>query len=246
MSKPENALQPQPSHPNWHQPTPLHGKHGVPMRLHNILSYAVTLVLFPLVGVFSHPGSFKHPFGKPILALATLLWMLHFARRTAESAWIHRYSKPPAPYLGVLLEYLYYWGQGSLIAYKLSAPDYLGTSVLQLALGILLFTFAEAGNAWSHFKLHSLRAPGELAHRIPRGGLFERVSSPHYLFEILAWWGYALAFPCAPTLLFASLTTAILLSWGRARQRSYMREFDGQNGRDLYPSQRRAVIPWIF
>jgi len=246
MSEPETASQARRSHPNWHQPTLLHGKHGIPMRLHNILSYTATLVIFPVVAVFSHSGSFERLFGQPILALATLLWMLHFARRTAESAWLHRYSKPPAPYLGVLLEYLYYWGQGSLIAYTLSAPDYSEPTTPQLALGLLLFALAESGNAWSHFKLHRLRAPGETAHRIPRGGPFEWVSSPHYLFEILAWWGYALAFPCAPTLLFASLTTVMLLSWGRARQRSYLREFDGQDGRELYPPQRRAVVPWVF
>ncbi|MDX2055032.1 MAG: DUF1295 domain-containing protein [Polyangiaceae bacterium] len=231
----------------WHQITLLHGKHGVPMQLHNIVSYAITSLVFPAVVLFVRKDpDFTQLFERPLLALATLLWVLHFLRRTAESAWVHRYSKPPAPYVGVLLEYIYYWGQGGFIAYTLAAPDYRFPGPLQLILGVALFAAAETGNAWSHFHLHKLRAPGETAHRIPRGGMFERVSSPHYFFEITAWWGFALAFPCWGTFLFASLTTAILLTWGLTRHRSYLRHFDGQEGREMYPKQRRAVLPFLF
>ena len=38
----------------------------------------------------------------------------------------------------------------------------------------------------------------------------------------------------------------ILGAWAHARHVAYLKEFDGQQGREKYPSARRALIPGLF
>lgn len=217
---------------------------GLSPRLHSIVSYAGALAAFFGVVLFVGKGSLGFVSERPTLALALALWTLHFARRCAEAAWVHRYSKRLP--LGGLLAYAYYWVQGGWIAHSLSTQVDTFANELLLASGLGLFALGECGNTWSHWRLRALRAPGERARRIPHGGLFEWVSSPHYFFEILAWWGFAFAFPCPATFVFAAGTTGMLVSWGLDRHRTYVREFDGQAGRELYPPSRRALVPFLL
>jgi steroid 5-alpha-reductase/3-oxo-5-alpha-steroid 4-dehydrogenase 1 len=58
--------------------------------------------------------------------------------------------------------------------------------------------------------LRQLRAPGETGYKIPYGGLFERVSCPNYLGEIIEWSGWALATWSLPGVSFAVWTFANL------------------------------------
>jgi very-long-chain enoyl-CoA reductase len=218
------------------------GSFSIAPRLHSIIAYGGAFVVFPAVALLAAPGLLAWP--SPALSLGLLLWAIHFARRIVEAAWVHR-STRPIP-LGGLLAYPYYWVQGGFIAASLASPEYEFAFGPRVALGLMLFAAAEVGNAWCHLRLRALRAPGEAARRIPRGGPFELVSSPHYLFEIVAWWAFALALPCAATLVFATATTAILVSWGRDRHRAYLEQFDGKEGRALYPPERRALLPFLL
>ena len=51
-------------------------------------------------------------------------------------------------------------------------------------------------------------------YRIPRGGLFEVVSCPNYLGEILEWIGFAIAAVNPAAIFFAIFTMAFLLPRG--------------------------------
>ena len=81
---------------------------------------------------------------------------------------------------------------------------------------------------------------------IPRGLLFELVSCPHYSCEVVSW----LAFNCVTGTLagvvFMLAGSAILAAWAHTRHVAYRQQFDGQDGRPLYPAQRRALVPWLF
>jgi very-long-chain enoyl-CoA reductase len=81
---------------------------------------------------------------------------------------------------------------------------------------------------------------------IPRGFLFERVSCPHYGFEILTWVGFALLAGTWASRAFLLVGAGILASWARTRHVAYLRDFDGREGRELYPQERRALIPGLF
>jgi very-long-chain enoyl-CoA reductase len=216
----------------------------MPPRAHNVLSYSVALLVFVAVAgvrvaTSAAPVSF-------VVAIAGALWCLHFARRAAESAALHRYGKRQVPISDVVIEYVYYWGFAAWNAFGLTSPSYRAGNALVVALGIAVFALAELGNAKAHLMLRELRPSGTTQRAIPRGFLFERVSCPHYLFEISSWGGFALVAQTWAALAFLVLGAGILASWAHTRHVAYRKEFDGRDGRELYPAERRALIPGIF
>lgn len=215
---------------------------AVSPRVHNVLSYSVTLLTFWSVLLFR----LQYRALTTTVAIAASLWSVHFFRRTLESALVHRYSKPRVAAADYLSEYAYYWGFAAWIAWSLTAAARSVPGPGQQAVGLALFVVAEAGNARAHLMLRSLR-PGTGRERpIPRGFLFERVSCPHYLFEILSWLGFNLVSGTLAGVLFMLLGAGILAAWARTRHAAYQRAFDGREGRELYPTSRRALIPFLF
>lgn len=78
-------------------------------------------------------------------------------------------------------------------------------------------------------------------HRIPRGGYFELVSSPHMLFEVLMYVALYLLLPANTTWLFVVcwvVVNQLENSW--LTQKWYKETFPD------YPAQRRAIFPSIF
>jgi len=88
--------------------------------------------------------------------------------------------------------------------------------------------------------LLALRRPGEGGYRIPRGGLFERVSCPNYLGEIVQWGGWALATWSLAGLAFAAYTAANLVPRALSHHAWYRRRFPD------YPPERRALVPHLL
>lgn len=218
-------------------------------RKHNLISYAGALLVF--IGVvflrFKAAGDLgtQHELSTQAL-VGFSMWTLHFARRIHESASVHRYSKAKVPVGDVLIEYLYYWGFAAWNAVSLT-PEYRpSTGYGWIALGSAVFVVAEWGNARAHRMLRELRPEGSKLRVIPRGFLFERVSSPHYLFEILSWLGFALVTRTWSALAFLVVGAGILGSWARVRHVAYHKDFDGREGREAYPASRRALIPGVF
>jgi len=212
-------------------------------RLHNVLSYSVALLVFWAVLAWRSPGLSSL---SSQAWLAAALWSAHFARRSLESAFVHRYTKPSIGAGDYLTEYIYYWGFGAWIAWSVSAPTHRTPAFSVQAAGVALFALAEAGNARAHLILRALRPAGTSEKRIPRGFLFELVSCPHYLCEILSWVGFNLVTQTLAGLAFMLVGAGILGGWAHTRHVAYQREFSGQNGREAYPAKRRALIPGIF
>ena len=74
-------------------------------RVHNVLSYSVALTVFWAVLAWRSPGLASL---SSQAWLAAALWSAHFARRSLESAFVHRYSKPSIGAGDYLTEYIYY------------------------------------------------------------------------------------------------------------------------------------------
>jgi very-long-chain enoyl-CoA reductase len=201
------------------------------------------LVFVAVAGVRFVNGKMPLPL---TVAVAGALWCAHFARRAAESAGVHRYGKPRVPLGDVITEYVYYWGFAAWNAVSLTSPSYRARARGLVALGVVVFVLAELGNAKAHRMLRDLRPTGTTLRAIPRGFLFERVSSPHYLFEIASWVGFAIVTQTWAALAFLIVGAGILSSWAHVRHQAYLKDFDGQGGREKYPPQRRALIPSIF
>ncbi|HEY2405665.1 MAG TPA: hypothetical protein VGI10_06670 [Polyangiaceae bacterium] len=214
----------------------------MPPRLHNIVSYSVAALVFAgVAGLCSGRASGATQFA----FLGAAMWCVHFARRTFESAFVHRYARPAIPIADVAIEYVYYWGFAVWNALSLFSSDYQPRWSLLVWPGVLVFALAELGNAMCHVMLRELRASDSQARAMPRGFLFEWVSCPHYLFEILSWLGFAMAVQTWAALCFALLGAGILAFWARTRHAAYKKDFDGVT-RELYPAARRALVPFVF
>ncbi len=210
---------------------------ALPPRVHNALSYGVATLVLPLCLQWEEPHTI----------LIAGAWVFHFARRTAEALFVHRYSGRPVPPLDYLVEYLYYWGFAYWIARGLNASATHEAATPLLALGLSIFVVGEAGNAWAHQKLRALRSSfGSSEKKVPQGGAFELVACPHYLFEITSWVGFAVMTRVIGAFAFLGLGAAILATYARTRHLAYQKEFDGRDGRALYPTSRRALVPLVF
>lgn len=106
--------------------------------------------------------------------------------------------------------------------------------------GAALFVAGYVINRWADNVLRELRKPGETTYSIPHGGLYEVVSCPNYLGEILIWVGWAVATWSLPGLAFAFYTVANLLPRALSNHRWYREEFPE------YPARRKALIPYVL
>ena len=88
--------------------------------------------------------------------------------------------------------------------------------------------------------LFSLRDDGSTGYKIPRGGLFEKVSSPNYLGEIIEWIGFAIATWSLAGFTFAIWTFCNLAPRAFAHHQWYKEEFSD------YPEDRKALIPFVI
>ena len=106
--------------------------------------------------------------------------------------------------------------------------------------GGVIFFFGMILNIKSDDILFSLRDDGSTGYKIPRGGLFEKVSSPNYLGEIIEWIGFAIATWSLAGFTFAIWTFCNLAPRAFAHHRWYKEEFFD------YPEDRKALIPFVI
>ena len=78
---------------------------------------------------------------------------------------------------------------------------------------------------------------------IPRGGAFEFVSSPHYLFDALVYVSFLVLLPNASVSVWALLVWVTCnLAITAHRTHAWYRERFG----DSYPALRRAMVPFLW
>ena len=113
-------------------------------------------------------------------------------------------------------------------------------SVDLMPLGLVLFVVGISGNLYHHYLLSGLRKKGEKGYMLPKGGLFDYVVCPHYLFEIIGFLG--IAFISQTVFGFSLLSFVFLYLLGRSlsTRELYVKKFEG------FPSHRKALIPFII
>ncbi|XP_056443255.1 3-oxo-5-alpha-steroid 4-dehydrogenase 2-like [Gadus chalcogrammus] len=105
---------------------------------------------------------------------------------------------------------------------------------------LLLFFAGLIINIHNDHLLRSLRKPGEVHYRIPRGGMFEFVSGANYFGEILEWFGYAVAVWSLPAAAFFLFTSCTIGPRAIHHHRFYQQQFKD------YPQSRTALIPFLL
>jgi len=106
--------------------------------------------------------------------------------------------------------------------------------------GVLLFGSGFVINRHSDHILRRLKHAQNNGYSVPSGGLFNLVSCPNYLGEIIEWTGWALATWSWAGLSFALWTIANLSPRAHSHHHWYHTEFQD------YPENRKALLPWIW
>jgi very-long-chain enoyl-CoA reductase len=101
------------------------------------------------------------------------------------------------------------------------------------------------GNLKHHLILANLRSSGgpkKTGYVAPKGGLFDYVAAPHYMFELIAWLGMAIAANHLNVyLVFFTMTS--YLSGRSVAQNVWNREhFSKQD----WPTSRKNLVPFLF
>ena len=182
--------------------------------------------------------------GQSAAWLLWVLWMLHYIHRGAVYPFRIRTRGKRMPVLIVLSAFCFQMINGFLNGLSLTGlgQNYHAGWFLQpvFAVGLGLFIVGAAINITADNALLRLRDSGGTRYQIPRGGLFERISCPNFLGEIIQWLGWAVMCWNLAALSFAVWTIANLVPRALAHHRWYGENFTG------YPSDRQAVFPgWL-
>lgn len=179
----------------------------------------------------------------PLLMLA--LWQVHYVHRSFVYPLMMR-SRPgrSMPVTVMTMAMVFNGLNAYLNARWLTAfgPEYGLAWLLSFRFlyGLLVFCTGYVINRWADAKLRSLRKPGQDGYSIPTGGLYDEVSCPNYLGELLQWTGWAILTWSPAGLAFAVFTAANLVPRAVTHHRWYQRTFPE------YPRRRKAIIPYVL
>lgn len=107
-------------------------------------------------------------------------------------------------------------------------------------LGMALFWTGMFINMRSDDMLIKLRPPGDTGYHIPKGFLFDYVSSPNLFGEIIEWAGFAFMAWNLPALTFIVWTYANLVPRAKNHHDWYLSRFPD------YPKERKVVFPFLY
>ena len=169
-----------------------------------------------------------------------IIWILHYINRSIIFPLrLKKSSKMP---ISVILSAIFFniingftngYYLGNLAAF--SDEYFLNTNFI---LGLLFFITGVLINVNADNILIKIRNQNK-GYQIPKGKLYNLISCPNYLGEMIEWIGFALMCWSLPSLLFAIWTIANLFPRAIAQHKWYKNKFD-------YPSNRKAIIPYIF
>ncbi|KAJ2449807.1 hypothetical protein EV183_004687 [Coemansia sp. RSA 2336] len=172
--------------------------------------------------------------------LATL-WLLHYLHRAVIYP-LRQPSRKPM-HVGIMLSAIAFNVlNGCLNGHWLAhyAPDSLGNSA-RAGVGLCLFVLGMAGNVYHDNILMGVRTrTAKSGYAIPRGGLFELVSCPHFLCEIVEWLGFAVLSGSPAAWTFCLNVVCNLVPRAYFIHKWYHATFAD------YPQTRTAIVPYLL
>eukprot|EP00771_Trimastix_marina_P000726 gnl/Trimastix_PCT/1756.p1 GENE.gnl/Trimastix_PCT/1756~~gnl/Trimastix_PCT/1756.p1 ORF type:complete len:301 (+),score=81.84 gnl/Trimastix_PCT/1756:23-904(+) len=208
-----------------------------------IIEYLGPWILYP---IFALPCVRQAVYGdaSPISQcqqIALALWFAHYSKRLLETIFVHEFGDLTMPRFNIFKNSTYYWAFGIFVGYQVNHPRHVAPSLNMQYIGAGLFVLFALLNGICHIQLRMLRTPGSSELKIPRGFLFELVSLPNYLCEILTW----TAFNILTNATFAGVLFNIcgawqMHQWARQRHTKYLKQFPD------YPKRRKILIPFVY
>jgi very-long-chain enoyl-CoA reductase len=166
---------------------------------------------------------------------------LHFLKRDFDVLFIHKYSGGMILDSVLLITSSYTMATITMLYAQNLTQGISNPSIDLVYPGILLFLVGIIGNFFHHISLSKLRENGDrVQYKIPRGGMFDFVICPHYLFEILIFVGIAFISQTLYAFCFVIGTTIYLIGRSYATRRWYLSKFDD------FPKNVKALIPFVF
>ena len=176
--------------------------------------------------------------------LLAVAWFLHYGYRVLIYPFRLRRRARPLPLSIAAMAFVFQLVSGILVASRLAAPwgGYPSSwwSDPRLAIGIGIMVIGSWINHRSDAILRAINPDAQNEYGVPRGFLYERVSCPNYLGEIIEWIGFAVAGWSLAGVAFATWTCANLLPRALAHHRWYQSRFED------YPAHRRAIVPGVI
>lgn len=107
--------------------------------------------------------------------------------------------------------------------------------------GIVLFFLGMYTHMKADHTIRNLRKPGDTNHYLPKGGMFDYVTSANYLGELLEWTGFAFLLCNPAAWMFVWWTAANLVPRAHAINLKYRAEFGNEQ-----VGKRKRIIPFIY
>ncbi|XP_071732063.1 uncharacterized protein [Rutidosis leptorrhynchoides] len=164
----------------------------------------------------------------------------HFFKRDLEVLFVHKYSGDMVLGSIIIISGFYFSAAVGLIGVHYLTLGLPEPSIDLKYIGLTIFIVGILGNFYHHSLLSKLRKNNEKEYKIPRGGLFNLVICPHYLFEIIIFVGITcisqtpVAFACT----FGDSMYLIARSY--ATRKWYENKFED------FPKHVKCVIPYVF
>ncbi|MEO6951262.1 MAG: DUF1295 domain-containing protein [Polyangia bacterium] len=181
--------------------------------------------------------------GWPLGWLLVGMWTLHYVNRGLVYPFRLRSTRPmPIVVVGLALFFNVMNGWLNARGITLFGPE-LGRALVatpRVLVGLVLFVIGLVVNWDADRRLFALPRSPDGGYSIPRGGLFELVTSPNYLGELVEWLGFALAAGSIAGLSFFVWTFANLVPRAVSHHLWYRRTFPD------YPDARKAIIPYVL
>lgn len=188
-----------------------------------------------------------------------VMWICHYVHRGFIHPWIMNYSSATTP-IGIPLAGLF----PNLLYCYLNA-DWIGSARYsnkyyldpRFIIGVILFVCGFVINRVADFKLKNLRSQAKKNdtpqsdqtpldsetkghYLIPQGCLFNLVSCPNYFGEMIEWFGWVMATWSAAGLVWFLFGCATFFPRAKQHHKWYKGTFTN------YPSERRALIPFVY
>ncbi len=168
-----------------------------------------------------------------------LLWVLHYFNRTIIYPLKIKTKNKKMPLLIAASAIFFNLINGLINGYFLSLINIHDYNLIIFTSGFFIFLLGGFINIQSDDILINLRRENQ-KYFIPRGGLFNYVSSPNYFGEIMEWFGFFIMTLNLGTFSFFIWTFVNLVPRSISNHKWYIETFND------YPKERKILIPKIF
>lgn len=188
----------------------------------------------------------NRPVSTAVLVMFGLFQLHYFQRSFIFPFLLKGNSRMPLSIIlmGVVFNILNAFMQGGWLFYICPEDMYNASwiSTPQFIVGTIIFFVGMFINIQSDSIIRGLRKPGDTKHYLPKGGMYNYVTSANYFGEIVEWTGFAILTWSLSGAVFAWWTFANLVPRAASIYDRYIAEF----GQEVKDRNLKRVIPWIY